>query len=374
MTGPGSIDVLIVGGGFYGCALALHLRNRGFKRILIVEREEDLLRRASFANQARIHSGYHYPRSFVTASRSRVNFPRFCHDYSFAVYSDFTMLYAIARQRSMVTPQQYERFARDIRAPLHRASREQARLFQSSLISQVYVAEEYAFDAAKLRVHFHRELAQANIKVLLKTEVACIESRTRSVAVTLIGARGRKEVMAPLILNCTYSALNKLVGSRTDHLWLKHEVAEIALIEPPPELNGLGVTVMDGPFFSTMPFPASKCHSLSHVRYTPHGYQFDQKARKTIFPLTAPRSRVHFMIADAARYLPCMARSRHLESLYEVKTVLVRNEGDDGRPILMRPESAHTGVISILGGKIDNIYDVCERLDAHLTSHAAIGA
>jgi hypothetical protein len=47
-----------------------------------------------------------------------------------------------------------------------------------------------------------------------------------------------------------------------------------------------------------------------------------------------------------------------------VKTLLVRNEIDDGRPILMeRSESTNT-VYSIMGGKIDNIYDVIHRLKA----------
>jgi len=40
--------------------------------------------------------------------------------------------------------------------------------------------------------------------------------------------------------------------------------------------------------------------------------------------------------------------------------VLIKNEADDGRPILFlrRPETSR--VISILGGKIDNIYDLFE--------------
>ena len=59
------VDVMVVGGGFYGCALALHLR-RSFERVVIVEREDGLLRRASYNNQARLHNGYHYPRSFRT--------------------------------------------------------------------------------------------------------------------------------------------------------------------------------------------------------------------------------------------------------------------------------------------------------------------
>ena len=70
------------------------------------------------------------------------------------------------------------------------------------------------------------------------------------------------------------------------------------------------------------------------------------------------------MLKDAQRYLPALGRSRIVDSLFEVKALLVRNEIDDGRPILMeRSESANT-VYSIMGGKVDNIYDVIQRLKA----------
>lgn len=133
-------DALVIGGGFYGCALSLHLRQRGFRRILLVEREGDLLARASYSNQARVHNGYHYPRSFVTAYRSRVNLPSFCRDYGFATKTDFTMLYAVAAKRSKVTPTDFERFMREIGAPFSRAGSDLRDLFDRSLVAAVYAA------------------------------------------------------------------------------------------------------------------------------------------------------------------------------------------------------------------------------------------
>jgi hypothetical protein len=44
--------------------------------------------------------------------------------------------------------------------------------------------------------------------------------------------------------------------------------------------------------------------------------------------------------------------------------VLVKNELDDGRPILFERHAAIPGCYSILGGKLDNIYDIYARLDA----------
>ena len=85
---------IIVGGGFYGCSIAVHLAEKGW-RVTLFEREPDLMTRASFVNQARLHNGYHYPRSFQTAIRSRANLPVFRDVYAAAVQEDFRALYAI---------------------------------------------------------------------------------------------------------------------------------------------------------------------------------------------------------------------------------------------------------------------------------------
>jgi hypothetical protein len=74
-------------------------------------------------------------------------------------------------------------------------------------------------------------------------------------------------------------------------------------------------------------------------------------------------TRVDRMIRDVSRYLPAMSEARYVESLFEVKTVLAKSETDDGRPILFEKHPALPGCYSVLGGKIDNIYDVLERLE-----------
>ena len=70
------------------------------------------------------------------------------------------------------------------------------------------------------------------------------------------------------------------------------------------------------------------------------------------------------MLRDAGHYLPALLGSEYVDSLFEVKTVLVNNEHDDGRPILFEKHPELPGCYSVLGGKIDNIFDVIEKLDA----------
>ena len=68
------------------------------------------------------------------------------------------------------------------------------------------------------------------------------------------------------------------------------------------------------------------------------------------------------MIVDATRYMPCAQGIQWKESLFDVKTVLPRNEVDDGRPIMLHRHPEMPNLLSVLGGKIDNIYDLFEIL------------
>lgn len=68
------------------------------------------------------------------------------------------------------------------------------------------------------------------------------------------------------------------------------------------------------------------------------------------------------MLRDATRYLPLMAGSRPVDSLWEVKTVLPRSEVDDSRPILVRVGHGLPGLTCIAGAKLDNLYDMFDIL------------
>jgi glycine/D-amino acid oxidase-like deaminating enzyme len=371
MAGPDSpVDAVVIGGGFYGAAIAVYLaRQRGLKRIVLVEREDSLLARASYNNQARVHNGYHYPRSFTTAYRSRVNLPRFLRDWPDAVRQDFTKLYAIARRNSKVTARQFERFCREIGARFQPAEPALRSLFEPRLIEAVFLVEEYAFDSSRLARWAEAELAACGVAVRFGTWVTgLVRGPENTLRLALRSRDGERGMLScRYAFNCTYSGLNQLAGefpgTRTR---LKHEITEMALMDVPPALRGLGVTVMDGPFFSMMPFPPRGLHTLSHVRYTPHLHWSDEPGIDPYGKLEAygRTTRVDRMVRDVGRYLPAVREAKHVDSLFEVKTVLVKNEGDDGRPILFEKHPEVPGCYSVLGGKIDNIYDMLEKLDA----------
>ena len=133
---------------------------------------------------------------------------------------------------------------------------------------------------------------------------------------------------------------------------------------------------MCGPFFSLMPFPAQGLHCLSHVRYTPH-YEWFDTVGETYRDPYAYCSRVlkvsnyPQMIQDAQRYLPLIKQCRYRGSLWEVKTVLPKSEVDDSRPILLRPGHGLANLTSIMGSKIDNVYDMMDMISVNPRSIAS---
>lgn len=366
---PQDYDAIVIGGGFYGCTIACYLaKEKGFKKVLLIERESQLLKRASYTNQARVHNGYHYPRSYTTAFRSRINLPRFARDWPDAIKSDFTKLYAIARKNSKVTSSQFLRFCKEIGAEIAPASSRLKGHFNPRLVEDVFQVREYAFDSEKLRFWAEQELRENGVSVRIECNAISVDSDNNGTHVLLEDNQNQLSYRTcKYLFNCTYSGLNRLGANFEDaKTLLKHEVTEMALIRPPSELKDIGITVMDGPFFSLMPFPPRDLHTLSHVRYTPHYSWIDDNRVDPYLELEQydKESRHEWMLRDVARYMPSIAKSDYVESMFEVKTVLVKNEGDDGRPILFEKKRNIPGAYSILGGKIDNIYDIIEKIDS----------
>jgi glycine/D-amino acid oxidase-like deaminating enzyme len=364
MTTRRSVDFLVIGGGFYGCVLALFLRSLT-DRIMLVEASEKLLDRASRVNQARVHTGFHYPRSMLTAVKSLVLHKRFASDFPEAVVDDFQMLYAIARRRSKVSAKRFHRMFADMGSPIAPADPSQAALFNPDLIEGVFACREYAFDYRVLRRHMENRFDALGFDLRLRTAVVSIEDRPEGAIARLSTG---EEILARTVFNVSYAQTNAVLRSGgLPEAAIKHEIAEIALIRPPAQLERYGVTIMDGPFLSCMPYPAERLHSLTHVRYTPQLSWTDRATVKSPYEVFADariETRHRYMLLDGTRYLPCLAEAQWVQSLYDVKTVLVKNEQDDGRPILFwrKPESSR--VISVLGGKIDNIYDLFDATAA----------
>ena len=362
---------IIIGGGFFGMYIAEYLARSG-KKVLLFEKEKDFMQRASYVNQARVHNGYHYPRSILTALRSRISFPRFCNEFPETIDSSFRKYYAIGKILGKVTAKQFSTFCRRIGAPCEIAPHSITALMNSHFVECVFSTVEYAFDAVKLKEIMHARIIEQGVEYFVNMRVEAVKPGKNNLDV-IVSPNDRPDQQsmykAEQVYNCTYSMINSIhKNSGFAIIPLKHELTEMCLVDMPPELDGISVTIMCGPFFSFMPFPPLGLQTLSHVRYTPHYEWLDDEADKYIeshhqMATVARKSSWRAMQLDAQRYIPALSECNYHDSLWEIKTVLPRSETDDSRPILFKANHGIKGFHSIMGGKIDNVYDVIDIIE-----------
>src|SRR5262249_8416810 len=147
-------------------------------------------------------------RAFITAWRSHENFPRFLTDFRECVAVDFTKIYAIARQGSKVNAYQFKRFCENVGAYITPAPQNILSLFNQRLIEEVFLVEEYAFNANTLRDLLKVKIAKARITLLLNTTVSSV--RTDWPILEVLCANGTI-LRADIVFNCAYSQINTIL-------------------------------------------------------------------------------------------------------------------------------------------------------------------
>lgn len=362
--------IVIVGGGFFGMYLAEFMAKSGHQ-VKIVEKENRFMARASFNNQARVHNGYHYPRSVLTALRSRIAFPRFVSEFAHCIDTDFDKYYLISSKAGKVTANQFSSFCQRIGASCEPAPGFLHKYTNPALVDACYTVTEYAFDSKKLSETMLDRLQSSSVQYQTGVSVDKVHPHQQGLLVTCTENKSGEQyqVYADHVFNCTYSQINHIVkNSGLELIPLKHEMTEMCLVKVPEELKKSGLTIMCGPFFSVMPFPAfAGLHSFSHVRYTPHYQWIDNNKHTYIdsdknYKNASRNSAWCYMVKDALRYLPLLQECQYQHSLWEIKTVLPDSEIDDSRPILFKPNYGLQGFHCLMGGKIDNVYDVIEAI------------
>ncbi len=350
-----STRVAVIGAGFYGLVIGYKLAEAG-ATVVVYEAASDLGHGASWANQARVHGGYHYPRDVRTGARSRRGLKKFVNDYGSSIFNDFTMLYGIARHNSKVNTSQFEAFCNRIEAPFSPPTTEVSNIFNDEFISGVYQVEEPAFNSDALLLEARQRLLDSGALLFLSEPVEKVIERNENFTVCL--QSGGSEIFN-FVLDCTYSNLGTLFEpARPLADTLKIERAEICLVSAPKSLESLGITVMDGPFFSCMPFPTRGSHSFTHVSYTPRR----TRTSKLREPETEDSSAFLRMKLDALRYVPAIAELEHKDSIFVDKAILTSSELDDARPVLIHEAGQQGRYLSILGSKIDTVYDAVDSI------------
>ncbi|MBQ7934332.1 MAG: FAD-binding oxidoreductase [Lachnospiraceae bacterium] len=371
-------DKIIIGAGLYGLYAALYCAKRG-QQVVVLEQEAQAFTRATYINQARVHMGYHYPRSISTALKSAGYFQRFVSDYGFCIHDKFEQIYATSANFSWTDAAEFQKFCRDANIPCSEVPVE--KYFKPGTCDGVFLTQEYTYDAMILKDYLLEQLAHyPGVQILYDTRLVSIERAGGNYLV--ICEQG--EYQAPFVLNATYASVNhvldKLKIPEVERFALKYELCEIILCDVGTSLKDVGLTVMDGPFFSLMPFGKTGLHSLTSVTFTPHETDYH---RVPEFACThkengqcnpgllgncndcryKPKSAWKYMAALARKYVKDEHSFVYRQSLFSMKPILKASEIDDSRPTVIKIASEGPTFISVLSGKINTVYDLDEFLN-----------
>lgn len=367
-------DHIIIGGGIFGTYTAILLANQG-QKIAIIEKERDLFTKASIVNQARLHGGYHYPRSVATAMMSDQNKARFTAEHKPFINFTFEKYYAIDRFASFTDARQFERFCEHVHIKCERV--EQHQYFNYNRLEALYLTEEYSFDPILIANHYRKQVADnQNITVYNYTKILDASRQKNVWQLTLqdLSSHVNHTLETPSVVNATYSAsnaINQLFG--VSQIQLMHEISEMVFVNS-PQLQQIGLTVMDGPFTSLMPYGLTGLLSLSSVAYTHHKVSYDnlpsfdcqQKNHDCKPDFTSicnachakPESAKHKMIAQIQQYLNEKVSLQYFSNFFTIKSKLKANTIDDGRPTEIAQLEDNPNFYCLFAGKINSIYEI----------------
>lgn len=221
-------DKIIIGAGLYGLYSALFCCERG-ERVIVLECDPTPFRRATYINQARVHQGYHYPRSISTAMKSAGYFERFNKDYAFCINKEFDQIYATSSQYSWSNGKQFYEFCKAADIPceeLHPGN-----YFKDGMCDGVFRTREYTYDAMILKDYLIEKLKKypASVEIKYGVRINGIEQDTDTFKINNEDGTSYK---SGFVLNASYAGTNQILDmAGFEKFGIKYELCEIILCD-----------------------------------------------------------------------------------------------------------------------------------------------
>lgn len=256
------MKVAIIGGGFYGIMASLEVaKNDYVKEVDLFEKGRSLINAAGKFNQARLHLGFHYPRSQETILQSKSGFNLYKERFPNVTKSIKKNVYLI-REDGLTGIDEYLMTMRRNKLNFQNIDISETSFkykFDGCPFQAIRVNERY-IDIVKLNQSLIREINEMGINVCLNQKVKTIDSEKG-----IIELNNGFLDNYDFIINCTYT--NPFLGFSNNPCSLKYEFCTLLLISS-EEIKDQAITVMDGPFVSIYPW-LSNLHSVSSVKFTP---------------------------------------------------------------------------------------------------------
>ncbi len=342
--------IWIIGAGWYGCHIALHLQQHGYT-VRIIDKANAFFTGSSAHNQNRLHLGYHYPRSPDTIEECQRGFKAFKATYPFLSTPIPNNLYLIAagpesksdiNSFSRTFGETGELLCLPGNTPFEKLKGLKPVMFR---VAEEYIDNETAreFFTSRLLPHFQH---------LPPNVFGSVSDIRRAVGTVRAGG-------GDWIINCTYNQLEPIPMAEYE--------LYCSLVYRIPANAVFAITIMDGPYFSIYPYDLERqLYTVTSVR---HGAIWRGTRREDVGDAGSAenvgimRALVEAEVEAILPEFPTRASYHSYFLSWKTKPVTdcddrsVRMDADIGRRL-----------ISVYGGKITGIFDAAEAVRALLPS------
>ena len=325
------MKIRIIGGGWYGCHIALSLINKGYD-VQIYEKNKDLFSESSLYNQNRLHLGFHYPRSYKTRIQSKRGFRLFMKNYPELIKTIDLSLYAISSNNSLLDFETYKMILDSTQLSYEDVT-SSLPIFVKN-VDGVIDCDEQTILSSKAKVFFQKKLNNYSIFNTSITAQDCINMANRDT----------------FVIDCTW---NKLFQKNN----LFYEPTIIFKYKNLKKIN-FGLTMMDGKLCSLFPFDENST-TLSDVDLTPLGkYNSVKEAYSKIKKIGTKdiSEKISKMEKKIKEFLPgfhdyfCEPKP-----YFSIKTKPINSFNDNRYTYLTKEKN---NLFSVFAGKIDTIFDI----------------
>ena len=345
----------IIGGGIFGILTALEVAKRGYT-VIIFEKEKEIMMGASLVNHGRIHMGYHYPRDEKTVVQSLESKEPFEKFFGKSVVRKINNHYMVAKEGSMTNHHDFLSFCKKMNLPHKIAWPSGLKIAREKIAVSTKVPENI-LDANNMKSFLLKKItSESNITLLTNSEVVNLKKTNTGFSVSY--RLGKKEGITncAALVNATYGAINHI----NNMLRLPLQTFQYELCELPvtfvPSWKDVGWMIMDGPFFSAMPFGYSKNHLFYDVELSvleriigkfPNfkfgiNYYNARKKREERFNKYKEKWK-SWIVGEIENW-------KHLYSMYVTRIVLHKTEKTDTRPTIVK--ELLPGFWQIFSGKV----------------------
>ena len=331
-------NIYVVGAGIFGCSIAIELAKNNYS-VTIIEKNSDILNRATKFNHNRIHFGYHYPRSIDTAKQSLLGLSSFAMEYNDCIISGFENYYCIAKKNSNISSLQYENFCSSVGIDFQKTSINDD-LLNNDLISTVYKVNEPIYDLDILKNIIKNKLEKYSIELKLNSPIESFSFNNND-----------------QIINCTYSNLNR-VNTHLGAELIPGKYQDVLIPVISLDRAKIGLTVMDGPYCSLMPRGDNKNEFLVY-------HVVDSVLEESLIDFDLIEKDISkessFILKSSKKYYPFLKDAKIIDC-WRVKRFIPDNKETDSRVSQILVSKSNPKVISVFSGKVTTAVTIAKTV------------